>query len=147
MHVPFRGAPEAFTEAMTGRVDFYFGSLTPALPLISDNKLLALAVSTAKRASALPGVPTTLEQGFVDSDSTFWIGMFAPARTPRAIIDMLHQATLKVLQTTSMKEKLAKLGVDPMVMAPSEFDEFVRAEISSNGAVVKTANISANGNQ
>ena len=147
VHVPFRGAPEAFTEAMAGRVDFYFGSLTPALALIREGKLLALAVSTPKRASALPDVPTTLEEGFVDSDSTFWIGMFAPARTPRAIIDKLHQATLKVLQTTTMKEKLAKLGVDPMVMTPSEFDEFVRAEISSNGVVVKTANISVNGNR
>jgi tripartite-type tricarboxylate transporter receptor subunit TctC len=147
VHVPFRGAPEAFTEAMTGRVDFYFGSLTPALPLIREGRLLALAVSTPKRASALPDVPTTLEGGFVDSASAVWIGMFAPARTPRAIIDRLHQATLKVLQATSMKEKLAKLGVDPMAMTPSEFDEFVRAEISSNGVVVKTANISVNSNR
>jgi tripartite-type tricarboxylate transporter receptor subunit TctC len=98
---------------------------------------LALAVSTPKRAPTLPDVPTTLEEGFVDSASTTWIGMFAPARTPRAIIDRLHQATLKVLQTTSMKEKLAKLGVDSMMTTPSEFDEFVRAEISSNGVVIK----------
>jgi tripartite-type tricarboxylate transporter receptor subunit TctC len=147
VHVPFRGAPEAFTEAMAGRVDFYFGSLTPALPLIREGKLLGLAVSTPKRASALPDVPTTLEEGFDDSASTVWIGMFAPTRTPRAIIDRLHQATLKVLQATSMKERLAKLGVDAMVMTPSEFDEFVRAEISSNGVVVKSANISANDNR
>jgi tripartite-type tricarboxylate transporter receptor subunit TctC len=137
VHVPFRGAPEAFTEAMAGRVDFYFGSLTPALPLIREGKLLALAVSTSKRASALPDVPTTLEEGFVDSASTVWIGMFAPARTARAIVDILHKATLKVLQETTMKEKLAKLGVDPIVMTPSEFDEFVKVEISSNRVVVK----------
>jgi tripartite-type tricarboxylate transporter receptor subunit TctC len=132
---------------MAGRVDFYFGSLPPALPLIREGKLLALAVSTPKRASALPNIPTTLEEGFVNSASTVWIGMFAPARTPRAIVDRLHQATLKVLQATSMKEKLARLGIDPMVMTPSEFDEFVRAEISSNGVVIKTANISVNGNR
>jgi tripartite-type tricarboxylate transporter receptor subunit TctC len=137
IHVPFRGAPEAFTETMAGRVDFYFGSLTPALPLIREGKLLALAVSTPKRAPALSDIPTTLEEGFVDSSSTVWIGMFAPARTPPAIIDRLHRATLKVLQATSMKEKLAKLGVDPMAMTPSEFDEFVRAEISSNEVVIK----------
>jgi tripartite-type tricarboxylate transporter receptor subunit TctC len=147
VHVPFKGAPEAFTEAMAGRVDFYFGSLTPALPLIREGKLSALAVSTPKRASALPDVPTTLEEGFADSASTVWIGMFAPARTPRAIIDRFHQATLKVLQAASMKEKLAKLGVDPMVMTPSEFDQFVKAEIASNRAVVKTANISVDGNR
>jgi tripartite-type tricarboxylate transporter receptor subunit TctC len=82
VHVPFRRSPEAFTEAMAGRVDFYFGSLTPALPLIREGKLLALAVSTPKRASALPYVPTTLEEGLVDSDSTFWIGMLR-RREPR----------------------------------------------------------------
>jgi tripartite-type tricarboxylate transporter receptor subunit TctC len=147
VHVPFRGSPEAFAEAMAGRVDFYFGSLTPALPLVRAGKLLALAVSRPKRASALPDVPTTLEEGLIDSDSTFWIGMFAPAKTPRAIIDKLHQATLKVLQATNMKEKLAKLGVDPMMMTPIEFDGFVRAEIASNGLVAKTANISVNGNR
>jgi tripartite-type tricarboxylate transporter receptor subunit TctC len=132
---------------MAGRVDFYFGSLAPAFPLIREGRLLALAVSTPKRASALPDVPTTLEGGFVDLASTVWIEMFAPARTPRATIDRLHQATLKILRATSMKEKLAKLGVDPMVMMPSEFDEFVRAENSSKLVVVKTANISVNGNR
>jgi tripartite-type tricarboxylate transporter receptor subunit TctC len=147
VHVPFRGSPEAFTEAMAGRVDFYFGSLTPALPFIREGKLLALAVSTPKRASALPDAPTTLEEGLAGSDSTFWIGMFAPARTPRAIIEKLHRATLKVLLANSMQEKLAKLGVDPMVMTSSEFDEFVRAEIATNGVVVKTANMSVTGNR
>jgi tripartite-type tricarboxylate transporter receptor subunit TctC len=145
VHVPFRGSPEAFTEAMAGRVDFYFGSLTPALPFIREATLLALAVSTPKRASALPDVPTTLEEGFAGSESTFWIGIFVPARTPRAIIEKLHQETLKVLRTNRMQEKLAKLGVDPMVMTPSELDEFVRAEIAANGVVVKTANISVTG--
>jgi tripartite-type tricarboxylate transporter receptor subunit TctC len=102
-----------------------------------DSNRSGIGISTPKRALALPDVPTTLEEGFADSASTVWIGMFAPARTPRVIIDRLHQATLKVLQTTSMKEKLAKFGVDPMVMTPFEFDEFVRAEISSNGVVIK----------
>jgi tripartite-type tricarboxylate transporter receptor subunit TctC len=147
VHVPFRGTAEAFTETMAGRIDFFFGSLAPALPLIREGKLRALAVSTSKRVTTLLDVPTTLEAGFVDSDYTFWIGMFAPAKTPRSIIDKLHQQTLKVLRTTSMKEKLAKLGVDSMLMTPSELDEFVKAEIASNEIVVKTANISANGSR
>jgi tripartite-type tricarboxylate transporter receptor subunit TctC len=147
VHVPFRGTAEAFTETMAGRIDFFFGSLAPALPLIREGKLRALAVSTPKRVAALRDVPTTLEVGLVNSDYTFWTGMFAPARTPRSIIDKLHQQTLEVLQTTGMKEKLAKLGIDSMVMTPSEFDEFVRAEIASNEIIVKTANISANGSR
>ena len=72
--VPFKGAPEALTEIMAGRVDMYFSPLTPALPLIQDGKLLPLAVSSTKRASALPDVPTTLEAGFPNSDFEFWIG-------------------------------------------------------------------------
>src|SRR5215470_4226339 len=78
-HIPFKGAPEALTEVMTGRIDFYFSPITPALPLIRDGQLLALAVSSTKRASALPDVPTTVEAGYPNSDFDFWIGMFVPA--------------------------------------------------------------------
>ena len=143
VHVPFRGAPEAYTEVMAGRVDFFCGALTSALPLIRDGRLLALAVSTPKRASALPDVPTTLESGFGNSDYTFWVAMFVPAKTPSAIVDRLHQQTLKTLQTAGMREKLAKLGVDPMVMSPGELDALVKAEIAANAAVIKAANIKA----
>jgi tripartite-type tricarboxylate transporter receptor subunit TctC len=72
--VPFKGAPEALTEVLTGRVDFYFCPIVPAMPFIRDGKLLALAVSSSKRASALPDVPTTVEAGFPNSDFDFWIG-------------------------------------------------------------------------
>src|SRR5262249_54246792 len=76
--VPFKGAPEALTEVMTGRVDVYFCPITPALPLIKDGKVLALAVSSSRRASALPNVPTTVEAGVPDSDFDFWVGAFLP---------------------------------------------------------------------
>ncbi len=143
IHVPFRGAPEAYTEVMSGRVDFCFGAISSALPLIKDGKLLPLAVSTAQRASALPDVPTTLEAGFRDSDYTFWVGMFAPEKTPSDIVKLLHQQTLNTLQATAMREKLAALGVDPMVMTPSEFDDLVKAEIAKNALVVRAAGIKA----
>src|SRR5205807_5229361 len=77
VHIPFKGGGEALTEVMTGRVDYYFCPIATALPHIRDGKLLALAVSSPQRASALPEVPATLEAGFPDSDYTFWIGMFA----------------------------------------------------------------------
>ena len=91
VHVPFRGMPEVLTEVMTGRVDFCFSTIASALPFIRDGKLLALAVSTPKRSSALPNVPTTLELGYANSDYTFWNGLFLPAKTPREIADKLHQ--------------------------------------------------------
>jgi tripartite-type tricarboxylate transporter receptor subunit TctC len=143
VHIPFRGTPEAYTEVMTGRVDFFFGTLTSALPFIHDGKLQALAVSTPKRAFALPDVPTTLEAGFANSDYTFWAAVFVPAKTPNAIIEKLHQQTSKILRSANVREKLATLGVDPMPMSAAELDALVKAEITANAAVIKGANIRA----
>jgi tripartite-type tricarboxylate transporter receptor subunit TctC len=141
VHVPFRGAPEAYTEVITGRTDFFFGALASALPFIRDGKLLALAVSTPKRASALPDVPTTLEAGFANSDYTFWVAIFVPAKTPSAIVEKLHEQILKTLQSANLRDKLATLGVDPMPMKSVELDTLVKAEIAANAAVVKAARI------
>src|SRR6202022_1236982 len=79
--IPFKGAPEALTEVMTGRIDMYFAPIPPALPPIRDGKVLALAVSSSKRATALPDVPTTIEAGIPDSDLDFWVGAFVPKKT------------------------------------------------------------------
>jgi tripartite-type tricarboxylate transporter receptor subunit TctC len=143
VHVPFRGATEAQTEVMTGRIDFYCAALTSALPLIQEGKLIPLAVSTPKRASALPDVPTTLEAGFANSDYTFWVAVFVPAKTPKAIVEKLHQETFNILQSGNVREKLATLGVDPMPVNPAELDALVKAEITANAAVIKAANMRA----
>jgi tripartite-type tricarboxylate transporter receptor subunit TctC len=126
--VPFRGAPEALTEVLAGRVDVYFCPVTPAMPFIRDGKLLALAVSTSKRAAALPDVPTTLEAGYPDSDFDFWIGMFVPKHTPRAMVARIHQETVKGLDAAVVKAKLANMGVEPMIMKPEDFDARVAKE-------------------
>jgi len=97
VHIPFKGAPEALTEVMAGRVDFYFSPIAPALPLLRDGKLVALAIGASKRASLLPDLPTTLEAGFPDSDYNFWIGMFVPARTPGEVINRLHRESSSAL--------------------------------------------------
>jgi tripartite-type tricarboxylate transporter receptor subunit TctC len=141
VHVPFRGAPEAYTEVMTGRVDFFFGALASALPFIRDGKLLALAVSSPKRTSSLPDVPTTLEAGYPNSDYTFWVAVFAPSKTPKGIVEKLYQKTLKTLQSTNLTDKLATLGVEPMVLTPTELNALVKREIAANADVVKAANI------
>src|SRR6516164_159146 len=119
--VPFKGAPEALTEVIAGRVDFYFSPITPAMAFIQEGKLLALAVSGAKRASALPDVPTTVEAGFPNSDFDFWIGALVPKKTPREIVARIHQATVQGLEDPAVKEKLAKLGVEAMIMTPDDF--------------------------
>jgi tripartite-type tricarboxylate transporter receptor subunit TctC len=132
--VPFKGAPEALTEVVAGRVDFYFTPITPAMSLIQEGKLLALAVASPQRASFLPNVPTTLEAGYADSDFQFWVGMFVPKQTPRDIVGRLHDETAKAVQSTAVKEKLAKLGVEPMVMTPEDFD----ARVAKEAGIAKT---------
>ncbi|MGH6767710.1 MAG: Bug family tripartite tricarboxylate transporter substrate binding protein [Xanthobacteraceae bacterium] len=143
-HIPFRGGPEALAEVMAGRAAFYFVPLTPARGLIAGKKVEALAVSSAKRASALPNVPTTIEAGFPNSEYNFWIGMFAPGKTPPAIVARLNTETVKALANPTVKARLAKLGADPMPMTPKEFDAFVKKEIEINAALVKAAGIKIN---
>ncbi len=144
VHVPFRGMPEVLTEVMTGRVDFCFSTIASALPFIRGGKLVALAVSTPKRSSYLPGVPTTLELGYANSDYTFWNGLFAPAKTPREIVERLHRETQKAVATPAVKEKLAQQGIDPMPIASAEFDALIRKEIGESIALVKAAGIKVN---
>jgi tripartite-type tricarboxylate transporter receptor subunit TctC len=129
---------------MAGRIDFYFVPLPPARGLLDAGKVAVLAVSGSMRASALPEVPTTIEAGFPDSDYNFWVGMFAPAATPRAIVDKLNAETVKALAMPSVKERLANAGGDPMPMTPVEFDAFVKKEIDVNAALVKAAGIEVN---
>lgn len=140
-HIPFKGGPEALTEVVTGRVDFMSIGITSGLPFIRDGRLLALGVSTAKRSTALPNVPTTLEAGYPDSDYTFWNGMLAPAKTPRAIIDRLHQEVQKVLALPAVKEKFAQQGIEPMPLSPTEIDALIRREVVSNVAIAKAAKL------
>ena len=144
VHVPFRGGPEAITEVMTGRVDFYAAGISSALGFIHDGKVLALAVSTPNRTPALPDVPTTIEAGYPDSDYVFWNGMLVPAKTPRDIVDRLHRETQKVLQLPAVQEKLKPQGIDPMPLTPAEFDALIVKEIASNIAIVKAAGLKFN---
>ena len=139
--VPFKGAPEALTEILAGRVDVYFAPITPALPFIRDGKLLALAVSSSKRASALPDVPTTIEAGFRDSDFDFWIGMVVPKKTPRDLVTRIHQETVHGLNDPAVKEKLAKLGVEEMIMSPDDFDARIVREAPIAMTLAKAAGI------
>jgi tripartite-type tricarboxylate transporter receptor subunit TctC len=140
-HVPFKGGAEAMFEVMAGRVDFFFGPVGIVLPNVQGGKLTALVVNGAKRSAALPDVPTTLEAGFANAEYPIWFGLFLPAKTPRDIVDKLHRETLKALQAPKVRDKLATLGVDPMVMTPKEFDAHVEKEIAVNAALVKAIGI------
>ena len=144
VHVPFRGGPEALTEVMTGRVDFTCMGMSASLPFIRDGKLVPLAVSSAKRSSALPAIPTTLESGLADSDYNYWMGMFVPAKTPREIVDRLYQETQKALRLPAVVEKFGPQGIEPMPMTSAEFDALIKKEIAVNVALVKAAGLKFN---
>ena len=140
-HVPFRGTPEAITETIAGRVDWFFAPLVSALPLIKDGKLQALAVGTAARSPALPNVPSIAEAGFPDAAYTFWVGLFAPAKTPRTVIERLHDEVAKLLALPDVRERLDKLGATPMAMAQPAFQKYLGDETASAAALVKAAGI------
>jgi tripartite-type tricarboxylate transporter receptor subunit TctC len=143
VHVPFKGGPEALSEVMAGRVDFFFAPLGVAMPLIRDGKLKALVVNSPTRSNSLPNVPTTAEAGLVNAEYLFWIGLFVPAKTPREIVGKLHRETMAALQDPKVRDKLAALGVDPMALTPAEFDRRVAHEIAENVATAKALGLTA----
>ncbi len=141
--IPFKGAPEALLEVMTGRVDVYYAPVPAALPQVRQGKLVALAVSSPTRVPTLPDVPTTLESGYPNSAYRFWIGVFAPAKTPRDIVSRLNGEIQKALQVPGVREKLAKLGVQPMAMNADEFGKFAKEELAINAELAKAAGLTA----
>jgi tripartite-type tricarboxylate transporter receptor subunit TctC len=142
--IPFRGVQEALTELLAGRVDFFFTPVLPSMPLIRDGRILPLAVSSNKRISALPDLPTLAEAGYPESDFPFWIGVFAPSATPKDIQEKLYRETTKALQNKSVREKLMVLGGEPFDMTSAEFDAFFRAQIKQNRELVRAAGIKPN---
>ncbi len=144
VHLPFKGAPEALTEVIAGRADFYFSPLVNALPFLKDGKLQGLAVSGSARASALPEVPTTVEAGYPNSEYNFWAGIFAPAKTPADIRARLYAEIAKALQAPAIREKLKTLGADPMPLDSAQYEALVRKEIETNTQLVKAAGIKVN---
>src|SRR5215510_11863380 len=125
VHIPFRGTPEMITELMAGRIDFFVGPIGIVLPQVQGGQLLALAVNSPKRAAALPNVPTMSEAGLVDAEYPNWFGIFLPARTSRDIVNRLHDETLNALREPTVESRIATLGIDPLVMSPADFDEYV----------------------
>jgi tripartite-type tricarboxylate transporter receptor subunit TctC len=140
-NIPFKGSAEAVSEVIAGRVDFYFSPIAPVIGQIRAGSLLALAVGSSRRASALPDVPTTAEAGVPGSEFNFWIGMMAPARTPRDIVNRLQAEVVKALALPEVKERFQQLGADPWTMTPEQFDAYIRAEVASNGPLVKAAGL------
>ena len=141
VHVPYKGTPEALGDTMNGRTDIYFCPVIAALPMIRDNRVVALANGSPRRSSVLPDLPTTEEQGFKDSGYNFWVGLFAPAGTPPAVIARLNAEVKKALDSPEVKERLAALGSDASPTSPADLDKIVASEVRENGELAKKAGI------
>jgi tripartite-type tricarboxylate transporter receptor subunit TctC len=138
-HVPFRGTPEAMTEMVAGRLDMYPTPAVNAIPLSRDGKINTLAVSSPKRLPTLPEVATLREVGLPDAEYQFWVGAFAPAKTPKPIVERLNREIVAALNVKEVVDKILALGGTPMPMSQPEFEAFVKKEIALNAKIVKAA--------
>lgn len=139
--IPFKGTPEVITALLGGMVDCYWAPISAAMSNIRSGKLRPLAVSSAKRSSQLPDVPTTGEAGVPNANSPLWFGIWAPAGTPADIVARISADVRRALADPGVREKLASLGNDPMDMSLDEFARFVRSEMEDYARVVKAAGL------
>jgi tripartite-type tricarboxylate transporter receptor subunit TctC len=138
-HIPFKGTPETIVEVSTGRADFMFTPILASLPAVRENRLRAIAVSTSKRSSALPNVPTVAESGLPGFVFDFWIGMLAPSKTPKPVLAKLNAEIARILALPEVKERMTTLGAEPMPMSPDQFDAYIKDEFNTLGAVMRSA--------
>jgi tripartite-type tricarboxylate transporter receptor subunit TctC len=143
-HVPFKGTPEALSATVAKEIDWFFAPMVSAISLVQSGRLKALAVGTAKRSDVMADVPTTVEAGVPGSEYLFWVGLFAPAKTPRPIVDRLHDEIAKIMASAETKQRLDKLGAEPFVLAPAAFDRFLADETQKAQQIVRSAGIKLN---
>jgi tripartite-type tricarboxylate transporter receptor subunit TctC len=140
-HIPYKGTPEALAETITGRIHYMFSSRGPALAFIRNGRLIALAVGSAQRSPLLPDVPTMSEAALPGFEYELWQGLFAPAATPRAIVDQISKEVARIMNLSDIREQLINQSLVHRANTPDEFDRFVRAEIDKLSNVVKVAGI------
>ena len=136
-HIPYKGSPPALQDVVAGQVTMTFDNITTAWPLAKGGKLRALAVTTAKRASIAPDVPTLAESGLTGYEVGSWQGVFAPAGTPPEIVKRLNAEIVKIINQPDVKEKLVSLGAEPVANTSEEFGALVKAEVTKWADVVK----------
>jgi tripartite-type tricarboxylate transporter receptor subunit TctC len=141
LHVPYKGSGQSIIDLISGQVHMDFDSIPPVLPHVKAGRLRPLAVTSAKRFSLLPQIPTIAEGGLPGFDMSTWWGLVAPAGVGKDIVTRLHAETAKLLHQADVREKLANVGADPVGNTPEEFGAFIRAERTKYAKVVKDAQI------
>ncbi|HZN26738.1 MAG TPA: tripartite tricarboxylate transporter substrate binding protein, partial [Burkholderiales bacterium] len=138
-HVPYKGAPEALTEAITGRVHFNFSPVLVAAGQVKAGKAVALAVSTATRSPMFPNLPTIAEAGIAGFEYDQWYGLLASAKTPRPLVNTVNKEVVRILSLPDMKERFLTQGATPAPTTPEEFDRFIRSEVQRFAKVLIAA--------
>jgi len=143
VHVPYKGGGQAMTDVLGGNIPLVYTAIAGAITHVKAGKLHPVAVSSAKRASSLPDVPTFIESGLSDFEVNSWVGLLAPARTPKAIVDKLNTELNAVLNDPEVREKLNGLGISASPGSAERFGQDLRRDLERYGAVVKSAGIKA----
>ena len=142
-HVPFKGGGPAMIATISGEVQLMFATMPAAIPHVKTGKVRPVAVTTEKRSLAMPDLPTIAEAGVKGYEAATWYGLLAPAGTPRAVIDRLHDETVKILAAPESRKRLTDLGFEPVGNTPAEFAAYIRSEIAKWGKVIREAGIKA----
>jgi tripartite-type tricarboxylate transporter receptor subunit TctC len=139
VHIPYKGATPAILDVIAGQVSYYFTSPIAAQPYVKAGRLRQIAVTSAKRFPPLPDVPSIAESGYKDIDIVSWWGLLAPAGTPPDVVGRLNAATVKLLDSAEMKERLASQGAVVVPETPAEFAAYIKAEIANWGKIVRAS--------
>ena len=142
-HIPYKGSAASITAVIAGDVQMTIVDTPPLVPQINAGRVKALAVTSAKRASAMSGLPTIAESGVPGYEMVLWIGVFAPAGTPRDVAGKLNAEVVRIVRLPEIREKLDAMGVEPLGNTQEQMAEWIRREIARYGPVVKAANIKA----
>jgi tripartite-type tricarboxylate transporter receptor subunit TctC len=143
VHIPYKGAGPALVDAVAGQIDFMFGSVLSSTPYVKQQRLRVLAVTSAKRSSALPQVPTVAEAGVPGYSTTTWYGLLAPAGTRASIIERLSAAAQKTMSSSDLRNRMLNDGAEPEGSSPVEFQKHLGTEIAKWRKVVKAAGMTA----
>ncbi len=143
-HVPYRGGVPSLTAAVANEVPMTFSDIVPAMPLVRGGKLRGLATTGPRRAGIAPDIPTMSEAGLQGFNIVAWVGLVAPARTPRDVILKIYNGVSRALKEEGLRKRLAQMGIDPLDMPPGEFSDFLRKEIPRWKVIVQEAGIQPN---
>ena len=141
LHVPYKGSAPLTTDLLGGQVDMSFDTLTPVVQHIKGGKLRALAVTTAKRSSTLPDVPTLAESGLQGFDQGTWFGILAPAATPKEIVERLNTELVKIIQSPEFGKRMAEIGAEPIGDTPARMAAQIRTDTAKYAQLVKEAKV------